>query len=325
MTTITAKHILSSVGAEAPPIRSLQLRYPLVIHAELMTHRVFSRNARSSRAVPVARMIEEVMTDPYIPLVWDRNQKGMQGADGDWNETVWLRSADRPDLQTPDDYNRRDAWLWARDRAVEAAKGFADAEYSKQICNRLLAPFLHIDVLVTSTNFSNWEALRIHPAAEPHIRMLAEAMRDCIKAAPPPDKLGEGIWHLPYITPQDWIAARERAHARIGKRPWSMTVGEWMTHKAPFFRQAEEELRKISVARCAQISYIPFSEGANAAEKEIAKHDMLAENGHWSPFEHQATPDAPYSLAPFSWRNPHLHGNLTGWCQLRKFYKGEYR
>lgn len=53
-------------------------RFPRCLLSELLTHRVFSRNAESSRAIPVAKRIEKIKADPYIPT-FTRNQKGMVG------------------------------------------------------------------------------------------------------------------------------------------------------------------------------------------------------------------------------------------------------
>ncbi len=109
-----ARVLAHSVGhADAPPITSFQLRYPLQIHAELMTHRMFSRNARSSRAVPTLRMLEEVRTAPFIPRYWGANQKGMQGGA---EHDALVNLPGKHDL-----WNEK-AWLWARDRAAEAAE-----------------------------------------------------------------------------------------------------------------------------------------------------------------------------------------------------------
>lgn len=312
---ISSKHILSSSGGDMPIIRSLELRYPLQIHAELMTHRKFSRNARSSRAVPVKRMIEEVMTEPFIPRYWGKNQKGMQATE-EHDAPVFItetNSIGEPQLY---EYTNEAAWLHARDAVVKIVEGFEEAGYHKQVVNRLLAPWLHIDVLVTSTNFSNWFALRDHPAAEPHIRDLAVAMRESVEYGPV-QELKEGEWHLPYIQPVDWADAAQRAIAQIGLRPPDMTVHEWQDHKRPINLKTRAELVKLSVPRCAAISYRPFHEGDRPLEAELAKHDELAANGHWSPFEHQATPD---------WANQTpLHGNLDGWIQYRKLFDGECR
>ena len=71
--TITAKSVLSSVSPDGVRIDTLLLRYPRFIHSEFMTHRQFSRNASSSRAIPVERLIADVERDPAMPIFWGRN------------------------------------------------------------------------------------------------------------------------------------------------------------------------------------------------------------------------------------------------------------
>lgn len=298
---IEAKVLQRSVGEDAPPLTSFQLRYPLQIHAELMTHRVFSRNARSSRAVPTARMVEEVKTSPFIPRYWGANQKGMQ-AGAEHTELVDLG----------DDWMlNHEAWLWARDRAVEAAGAFAEAGYHKQIANRLLAPFLHIDVVLTTTDLSNWNALRDDKAAEPHIRDLAVAMKEAVEDYGDPIQLREGEWHTPYVTDRDQADA---------KRIWD--------HALETDAELPMTAVKVSVTRCAQVSYTPFHEAKLTVEEEVARHDALigARPMHASPAEHQAMPDRIIGTDRFGdpvWDHPMLHGNLVGWIQYRKTLAGE--
>lgn len=59
-------------------VTTFELEYPRYIHAEVMTHRVFSRNAASSRAIPIAKMIEQVRENTVLPT-WTQNEAGMQG------------------------------------------------------------------------------------------------------------------------------------------------------------------------------------------------------------------------------------------------------
>ncbi|QEE37960.1 MULTISPECIES: FAD-dependent thymidylate synthase [unclassified Methylobacterium] len=303
----SAKVLARSVGQDAPPLTTFQLRYPLQIHAELMTHRMFSRNARSSRAVPTARMIEEVRTSPFIPRHWGANQKGMQATE-ECTELVDLA----------DDFMlNEEAWLWARDRAVEAAGAFADAGYHKQVANRLLAPFLHIDTVLTTVDLANWNALRIDPASEPHIRDLAIAMREAVEAYGEPDFVSESGWHLPYIT-----EIQDKAVGVIG---YSAEPGE---KRVRFARPGERILDAataimVSVTRCAQVSYTPFHEAKLTIEQEVARHDALvsARPMHASPAEHQAMPDRRDPDG--HWLYPELHGNLEGWMQYRKTLAGE--
>ncbi len=246
--TISAKIIAHSSHPGCPDLITLQCRYPRFIHAEVMTHRVFSRNASSSRAVPVDRMIAEVLDDPAMPVAWGSNQPGMQAGDG----------VLRPDLAM-------DIWLEARDRAVEAARDAQRLGLHKQIVNRLIEPFAYISVVITATEWENFFKLRCHPAADPTMRALAEAMRDAVAAsfAAP---VGLNEWHKPYggIDPM------------------------------------------VSAGRCARVSYLNHdgSDPDDDKDEELAK--MLMKSGHWSPFEHPATPTPGWN-----------HANLSGWCSLR--------
>jgi hypothetical protein len=274
-----AKVVLSSVSDQDIPLVTIHLRYWRGIHSELMTHRAFSRNARSSRAVPVARMLSEVETDPFVPRHWGKNQKGMQAA-----EEIGLDHR----------LHAREVWLHARESAVIAAETLMQLGLHKQITNRLLEPFMWIDTLVTATDWANFFALRDHKDAEPHLRDLAQLVKEAI-ASSTPQSLQPGQWHLPYI----------------GKDEMTWT---W------------ETARKVSAARCARISYAPF-DGDGSVEKELQRYAQLVESWpvHASPVEHQATPDHLVypTLEDEAWANPHQHRNFRGWRQFRSMIEHE--
>lgn len=285
-------------------IVTMHLRYPRIIHGEVMTHRVFSRNARSSRAVPVKTMLNEVRNTPFVPWHWGKNQKGMQ-ADEEYDAPVQLFQAEG----NVGYYwaSREDAWLDACAKAACAAEGFMNAGYHKQLANRLLEPFSWIDTLITSTSWANFLHLRDHGDAEPHFQDLAKLVRKALEEVR--DKklfqnLLPGEWHLPYITESDREFVAEETDGDIGKML--------------------DMLLKISAARCARISYTPF-DGNASYEREIERFNLLvtSERIHASPTEHQATPDVfiPHSVG---WANPNLAGNLgPGWIQFRKTLRGE--
>lgn len=155
MTTISATIIADSIGAQNHRLTTMLLRYPRCIHAEFMAHRVFSRNASSSRAIPVERLIADVERDPFVPLHWGKNQKGMQ-AHEECDASLSLKDLGTGELWS---INREEAWLNLMEEAVRVAKAFSDAGYHKQIVNRLLEPWAHINVLVTGTQWSNFLAL----------------------------------------------------------------------------------------------------------------------------------------------------------------------
>jgi thymidylate synthase ThyX len=206
--TISAKIIAHSSHPGCPDLITLQARYPRFIHAEVMTHRVFSRNASSSRAVPIDRMIKEVMEDPAMPVAWGSNQPGMQaGAEVERKEEAICM------------------WLEARDRAVDAARDAQRIGLHKQIVNRLIEPFAHISVVITATEWDNFFDLRCHPAADPTMRALSEAMRDAIaKSTATTVELSE--WHMPYGGDHAMISAARCARVSYLNHDGSSPDGE---------------------------------------------------------------------------------------------------
>ncbi|MFM0095597.1 FAD-dependent thymidylate synthase [Paraburkholderia nemoris] len=188
--TIEAKVIEDSIGRNDIRLATLQLRYPRFIHSELMTHRVFSRNASSSRAIPVAKMIEQVRNDPAMPVHWGLNQPGMQAKaeQADWATSV-------------------SNWRHAASSAADRAEALAALGLHKQVVNRVLEPFLHISVVVTATEWANFFELRDHEDAQPEIRELAVQMKRAMGGSNPVyrgyDQNYVSNWHLPYITREE--------------------------------------------------------------------------------------------------------------------------
>lgn len=270
--TISAKVIAHSSAEGCPDLITLVARYPRMIHAEFMTHRVFSRNASSSRAIPVERMIQDVLDDPAMPVAWGSNKPGMQAGE-----------------ELPHWEVARDCWLDARDAAVVRAKEMMNLGAHKQIVNRLLEPFAHITVIVTATEWDNFFALRCHPAADPTMRALAEAMRDEIsKSCPVPHWNNQ--WHLPFVTDDDRAALRDEPD-RV------------------------KMLRNISAARCARVSYLNHDGTKPDIAKDLALAERLWTDQHLSPFEHQAKPN--------SFARNYYGGNLDGWQQNRKLMESD--
>jgi hypothetical protein len=298
-----AKVILASEPNNgANRIVTMHLRYPRIIHSEIMTHRVLSRNARSSRAVPVETMLREVRNDPFVPWHWGKNQKGMQAGE-DHNAPIELFRHDVGAYSV----NREDAWLESRDHEADKAEAYMNAGYHKQIPNRLLEPFAWIDTLITSTSWANFLHLRDHKDAEPHFQDLAKLVGEALDNAEY-DDLRPGQWHLPYVP--HW----ERADIVL-----AMTGKTW---DKDWELEDNIAMAKISAARCARISYKPF-DGDASLEREIERYNGLVSSDriHASPLEHQATPDDP----EFGLGGGSMGGNLgPGWVQFRKTIPGEY-
>lgn len=290
--SITAKIIADSINGKSPRITTFELRYPRFIHAEFMTHRMFSRNASSSRAIPVERQIQSIIEDTAMPVHWGMNQSGMQ-ADRESDALIDLSR-----IPVSDSYGHvtaEQAWMAARDRAIEIAEGFVAAGYHKQVVNRILEPFSHIKVVVTATNYENFFHLRSHKDAQPEIKVLSDLMHEAYTASEP-RYLYDNDWHLPYV---------------IDDELGSFDIGD---------------LIKFSVARCARVSYDNHDGTTANHANDIKLYDRLVGSVplHASPAEHQAKADSIISAGGGGvdvarWENEHLSGNFDGgWIQYRK-------
>ena len=296
MKLATAVVIADSISDQGIRITTFQLRYWRAIHAELMTHRVFSRNAGSSRARPSQAIITQVRTDPWGPLHWGANESGMQAS----TELTFEQIA-----------KAKDEWYKAASSAALNATNLLNMGLHKQIVNRVLEPFTYIDVVVTATDYANWFALRLDEDAQPEIQQLAQAMKDAMDASKPV-LLNPGEWHLPYITTNDYAEAQNHVSYVISKdRPETLL----------------DLLKKISAARCARTSYKAFDGKVASIDDDLSLFDKLmsGEIKHSSPTEHQATPDyINYWDGEIEFVSPWLHGNFKGWVQYRKTIPNEF-
>jgi len=181
-------------------------------------------------------------------------------------------------------------WRFAGHTACNLALLLSAIGLHKQYANRLIEPFSYVTICITSTYWANYIALRNHPDAQPEIKILAGLIEhELLTSIPKKVKYGE--WHLPYTTPNE--------------KYWYKGDG------------LIEDLKKISIARCASTSYKTVDGKAmtHSRAKLLADKLLSAVPVHASPAEHQATPDR---IIDGKWEHPEQHGNLIGWCQLRK-------
>ncbi|WP_298616115.1 FAD-dependent thymidylate synthase [uncultured Thermosynechococcus sp.] len=173
--------IADSISPAGVRLVTLQLTYPRFIHSELLTHRVFSRNSASSRAVPVTKMMAQVEENPVIPYHWGQNQPGMQAR----QESEHKEAA-------------KEIWLKTRLAVLEGARQLHELGIHKQVVNRMLEPWMWMQTVVSSTEWDNFLRLRNHPDAQPEMQALAKLIQHLLEThEPTPVAVGE--WHLPYI------------------------------------------------------------------------------------------------------------------------------
>ena len=234
---------------------TFELMYPRYIHSEFMTHRVFSRNASSSRAIPVKRMIEQVRENTVIPPKVFMNQKGMVG------------ETEADPVTTTAFYV---LWEEAAENACKTAEMMERLGIHKQHVNRILEPFQFIKVIVTATDWYNFFVLRLAPDAQPEIRELASAIYDEMNRYRNKDvgvlELDKEhiVVSIPYITDEDI--------KEIGKEEYHL-------------------LMKISAARCARVSYNNHDGSKPDIEKDLKLYGHLYDSKHMSPMEHACIRD----------------------------------
>ena len=280
-------------------ITTFELEYPRFIHAEFMTHRQFSRNAASSRAIPIDRMHQQVKTNMAMPIHWGRNQAGMSA-----KEEV------DPDQRKSSAMN----WQVACDMAVHNSRMLSLDNIHKQIANRVTEPFQMIKVVVTATEWNNWYWLRNHTDAQPEIQELASIMLQAHEYSQP-QELVSGQWHLPYVdTYLD------------DKQYFKDSNDNYLTL---------DQSKAISASCCAQVSYRKSDDSLEKAEMIFDKL-INSEPVHASPIEHQATPmiTAKDTWGELPWENGVTHcdragnlwsGNFKHWIQFRQLIPNNSR
>jgi thymidylate synthase ThyX len=293
-----AKVLADSQSPAGYRLTTLEATFPRFVLAEFNTHRVFSRNSASSRAIPIAKQLRRVLEDPYVPIEFGSNQPGMQagpplsGEKGAAAEREWLRARDDAVRRVlalvadPDAVSADDDLLEVLAQVEEAVRNRTQPpqwlNVHKQVANRLLEPFMWHTVIVTATEWENFWNLRCHSDAQPEIRLIAERMRAAMEASDPAE-LSWSEWHLPLVRPED----REEV-ASI------------------------EDLVRVSVGRCARVSYLTHA-GKRDLKADIDLYDRLLASGHMSPLEHPARPLSAVELEESEWS-----GNFRGWRPYRK-------
>lgn len=326
---ISVKIVADSISPSGSRITTFELEYPRIIHSELMTHRLLSRNAMSSRAIPINKMIDQVRNDPAMPVKFGKNQPGMQDAGEhgayvmyEWDGLTYVNTAEM-------------AWRAAGQSACIFAEAFSNAGYHKQIANRLLEPYQRMKTVVTATDWNNFFWLRVDKDADPTIYELAKAMKEASDNSIP-DPLEPGQWHTPYV---DHVYGFED----IDDKECAVFEGYCVLDEdnKPVMLTLEEALA-VSASCCAQVSYRVLN---TSKEKALDIYEKLVSGNkvHASPFEHQATPMAEYREIensdyltighinfprdPSSWEEGITHadrqgqlwsGNLRGWRQHRQ-------
>lgn len=275
----SAKVIADSIGPSGCRITTLEVTYPLAVHWDFLRHQSFSmyeqvHSVASNRAIPTNTYLRRIIEDPAEPLWWGKNQPGMVAREEmtGWRLTLGKR-------------------VFAVGRWVAVLVGLILTKlgFHKEIANWSAMPHAWVTQIVTATDWENFDALRIHPAARAEMRKIATMMRNARNASTP-EELGEGGWHLPYVTSGEVFDTRAK---------YAVDVAFGM-------------LRNVSASRCARVSIVKQNVSQNVRD-ELGKADKLQSDGHMSPFDHPAMALATSERV----------ANLRGFKSARKFIPNE--
>lgn len=295
----SAKIIAHSKAPNGEELITMEVELHRFILPEFNTHRSFSRNFQSSRAVPIEKMIEQVRNDPAMPVHWGKNQTGMV-AESELDAKVYWEEANDGYCSISHLSPPEQAWKAAKDQAVYFAIAFMEAGYHKQLVNRLLEPFMKTKGVVTATKdaYAAFFKLRCHKDAQPEIKLLAERMQKALCESTP-EVLQYGDYHLPYVH-KDLFANREE----------SKVTGKYLDICNAI---------KISTSCCSQVSYRRLDDSLT---KALKVYDMLnlpvdgvypEDPPHFSPTEHIARVMEDVMIeSSTDYRTTHYYPDQTG-------------
>lgn len=286
-----------------------------------------SRNSASSRAIPFKKMVQTVMKDPFVPIAWQADHTGMQGSKYLDPTRTYTFLEFREVLQKTfgeifgevdgfDWYQHTESlhfgrvltlegwWLKVRDLVVEVAILLHAFGLTKQLCNRLLEPFMWHTVLVTATELENFFHLRCPQYVIPvdMNQTVYRSRKDLSKAVngwwsahmEKPTELewlsinkGQAEIHMMALAEAMWVAMNESTPVKLNPGEWHMPFIRDEIGRPPL---TDKEYLKLAVAYAARTSYTVVGEEGKPRDykKDIELHDRLLESGHMSPFEHCA-------------------------------------
>lgn len=316
---VVAHSISSTTGQE---IITFELEMWRGVLAEFNTHNALSKNTSSSRAIPVASMNSNILSDIGMPYRFGKKNSGMQDA-GEHDAPVFVGGVEM---------SAREAWAAAVETMVMFSEAFDEAGYAKQICNRLTECGQTSKVVMTATDLENFYWLRDHHMADPTIEALAKAIKKAHKDSNPV-MLEPGDWHTPYYGEGFWRKNGFQSAGLINARDKAQVT--------------LEDALAISASCCAQASYRKLDDTLEKAKGVVARLNLgvdLSEPCHASPTEHQGTPiakgytndpsddaDGLNLLHPCTWQEGITHitrdgvfgsGNLKNYIQYRQLIPG---
>lgn len=328
MNNISATIVADSVNQQGDRLTSLLITFPRILLSEINTHRMLSKNTSSSRAIPFKKMVEAVQNNPFIPIAWQKEHSGMQGSE---------YITDLIDLEL-----NTNAWLKARDNAISMAKYLnhgvkegRDNGVTKQLCNRLLEPFMWTTMLITGSRegWDNFFRLRCPFYTMGTSDGFYKSKKDLLKSYPADDSLlrdtlywlsinkGQAEIHMMALAESIYDAVNESTPKQLKENEWHIS----MISDLESLKLSTDDQIKLSVGRAANTSYTVVGDGKELTlEQAIKIHNKCKELNHSSVFEHCAKAMSNAEYESF-YKGQIGLGGESGWCyNLKGFIPYRY-
>lgn len=295
------KILADSMSPDGFRLTSFEITMPRIVLAEMNTHRMLSRNSASSRAIPVEKMLKKVEEDPFIPIYWGKNQKGMSAEE---------------ELSPIEQQTAENCWIAGRYEATKTVRCLLDLGVHKQITNRLLEPWLFHTIIATGTEWANFFNLRRDKNAQPEIRKAADMMWAAYQASAPED-IGYGKWHLPLVRgvdlPQlldEQYTETELAQISCGR----CARVSYLTHDGTRDPRADVEMVTKRLAPSGHMSPLEHA----ARPMYLDEKNLFAQAGI-----KVVNSDGRLIIEADRDNTTYFCGNAQGWVQYRKLVPGE--
>lgn len=295
------KLLAASVTKQGHKAVTYQVRYPAIIHAEVLRHRMFGQNYSSFRAIPASRMREDVACAGFGPYAWQKAHKGMQG---------YEYFVEKADIDTIDEI-----WGEAACKMQDSHKELTDLGVTKQLANRLLQPFTYMTGLITTTEIENFFYLRC-----PKLYMDGQVFRSRKSLVKYLDKTGC----------QDEMRTEEYMRS-INKSTAEIHIQALAEEMYDLYQEAEFKLLEPgeyhlpypgtiegNTVKAARVSYSNHLKPLELAVAKEKYNSLLAQK-HASAFEHclKAMSDEEYDAFTHTYIHPETDEFIVerGWCR----------
>lgn len=298
------KLILYSENPDGNRLATFLINLTRSVQSEKLRHRMLSFSAASSRAIPTRVMIRRLLSDTYVPQ-WAKNSKGMAGKFADsedvefynseWHRAKYEALAQVLRMMTRKPFIANDVMQLDSEEISSMLEQHKNVPHKGDI-NRLLEPFMFMELIVSGTEWANVFFQRVHTAAHPALQEVVYRMAK-LYLTQQPQKLEWGEQHLPFITAADFTEVKSYATKTTDSIP--------------------AILRRISTSRCGRVSFGKTDEVKTVEDELNWYHRHIYENAakgeppHVSPAEHPAIAQRG------------KHANYTGFKSFRSTIPNE--